>query len=212
MRLILIVLLFINMIEAQNYIYNDEEYLDRINQDEYIKDDIIVNRGKTKLENRVVNIDNNRVYRFSDEARLKDINGGEFDKSTNITTQIIDIPYGSKIKAIIDISSQRLTLYANDKRVYKWKVSTGRYKFSTPRGRYKPYSLQRMHYSKKYDNAPMPYSVFFRGGFAIHGTRSISRLGRKASHGCIRLHPRNAKIFYDIIQKQGKNRVSIVVK
>jgi len=211
MRLILVVLLFINMIEAQNYIYNDEEYLDKINQDEYIRDDI-VDRGKTKLENRVVNIDNNRVYKFSDEDRLRDINGGEFDKPTNTTTKIIDIPYGSNIKVVVDISSQRLTLYANDKKVYRWKVSTGRYKYPTPRGRYKPYSLQRMHYSKKYDNAPMPYSVFFRKGFAIHGTTSIHRLGRKASHGCIRLHPRNAKIFYDIIQKHGKNRVSIVVK
>jgi len=96
--------------------------------------------------------------------------------------------------------------------LYKWRVSTGINKYPTPKGRYRPYSLQKMHYSKKYDNAPMPHSVFFRGGFAIHGTRSISKLGRKASHGCIRLHPKNAKIFYNMIQKHGKRRVSIIIK
>jgi len=209
MRLILIVLLFINILNAQNYRFNDEQYLDRINQDEYIENSR--DYDKSKIENRVVNVDKNRVYKFSDEDMIRDINGRDYYEKP-ISNNIINIPYGSKIKAVVDISSQRLTLYANSKMVYKWKVSTGRYKFPTPRGRYKPYSLQRMHYSKKYDNAPMPHSVFFRGGFAIHGTTSISRLGRKASHGCIRLHPKNAKIFYDIIQKQGKNRVSIIVK
>ncbi|SHO80708.1 FIG00791721: hypothetical protein [hydrothermal vent metagenome] len=202
MRLIILVLLLLTTINAQNHIYSDEEYLNQINQDEFIENSN--NSDDIKIDAK------DGVYKFSDENRLKKINGGSFDEA--VENNIIDIPYGSKIKAVINLSSQRLTLYANGKMIYKWKVSTGRYKFPTPRGSYKPYHLELMHYSKKYDNAPMPHSVFFKGGFAIHGTNSISRLGRKASHGCVRLHPRNAKIFYNIIQKQGKDRVSIIIK
>ena len=57
-----------------------------------------------------------------------------------------------------------------------------------------------MHYSSKYENSPMPHSIFFRGGYAIHGTGYIKSLGRPASHGCIRLHPRNAAALYQLVR------------
>jgi lipoprotein-anchoring transpeptidase ErfK/SrfK len=53
-----------------------------------------------------------------------------------------------------------------------------------------------MHYSKKYDNAPMPHSIFFSGGYAIHATPHVGNLGRPASHGCVRLHPEHAAQLY----------------
>ena len=71
--------------------------------------------------------------------------------------------------------------------------------------------LKRMHYSKKYDNAPMPNSIFFLGGYAIHATYYINQLGRPASHGCIRLHPQNAAKLYALVQKHGLKSTRITI-
>ncbi len=70
-----------------------------------------------------------------------------------------------------------------------WRVSTARRGYWTPRGSFRPYLLKRMHYSSKYENSPMPHSIFFRGGYAIHGTYHVRSLGRAVSHGCIGWHP-----------------------
>ena len=112
----------------------------------------------------------------------------------------------ARVEANIDLSRQRMTVYVDGRYYDTWKVSTGRPGYYTPRGTFRPYLLKRMHYSRKYDNAPMPYSVFFRGGYAIHGTNVISRLGTPASHGCVRLHPRDAAEFFDLIKRYGKKR------
>ena len=76
---------------------------------------------------------------------------------------------------------------------HSWKISSGAKGHHTPTGSYKPYYMNSMHYSKKYDNAPMPHSVFYSGGFAVHATSSVRRLGTPASHGCTRLSPGNAR-------------------
>jgi lipoprotein-anchoring transpeptidase ErfK/SrfK len=85
----------------------------------------------------------------------------------------------------IDLGSQT----RSESGSYDWRVSTARSGYRTPRGTYRPYLLLRTHYSHKYDMSPMPYSIFFAGGYAIHGTYSTASLGRPASHGCIRLAP-----------------------
>jgi lipoprotein-anchoring transpeptidase ErfK/SrfK len=72
--------------------------------------------------------------------------------------------------------------------------------------------LRRMHYSSKYYNAPMPYSIFYRGGYAIHGTSAIRALGRRASHGCIRLHNANARELYQMVQDFGKGSTQIIIR
>jgi len=115
------------------------------------------------------------------------------------------------IVAHVDISSQKMKVYKGDKLIYQWLVSTARKGYFTPIGKYTPQYLEKMHYSRLYHNSPMPYTIFFRGNYAIHGTNSISRLGRKASHGCIRLHPKNAKVLYSMIQKHGKNNTEIKI-
>jgi lipoprotein-anchoring transpeptidase ErfK/SrfK len=69
--------------------------------------------------------------------------------------------------------------------------------------------LKRMWYSRKYDNAPMPYSIFFKGGYAIHGTNYVKRLGQPASHGCVRLHTANARELYELVQAYGKKSTRI---
>jgi hypothetical protein len=102
----------------------------------------------------------------------------------------------------IDLSSQRMHVQSGEGS-YDWPVSTARAGYSTPRGSYAPTGMQLMHYSHKYHMSPMPYSIFFRGGYAIHGTYATGALGSPASHGCVRLSPGNAKRLYEIVQNEG---------
>ena len=107
------------------------------------------------------------------------------------------------VRISIDLSSQRMSVTSGSGASYNWAVSTARSGYVTPRGTFRPYSLQRMHYSRKYHNSPMPHSIFFLGGYAIHGTGSVSQLGRPASHGCIRLAPGNAAQLFAMVQREG---------
>ncbi len=118
-------------------------------------------------------------------------------------------PAGAKITANIDLSRQVMTVTVHGQTYARWKVSTGRDGYGTPTGSFRPYLLRRMHYSSKYENSPMPHSVFFRGGYAIHGTQYVKRLGRRASHGCVRLHPRNAARLYGLVLRHGFDNTRI---
>ena len=108
----------------------------------------------------------------------------------------------AKVRIAIDLSTQRMSVESS-KGSYNWAISSARSGFATPRGSYAPTSLQRMHYSHKYHMSPMPYSIFFRGGYAIHGTYAVSSLGRPASHGCIRLAPANAASLFQMVSAEG---------
>jgi hypothetical protein len=107
----------------------------------------------------------------------------------------------------IDLSSQIMHV-RSERSSYDWRVSTARSGYRTPRGTYRPYLLLRTHYSHKYHMSPMPYSIFFAGSYAIHGTYSTASLGRPASHGCIRLAPANAALLLHLVQAEG-GRISI---
>jgi lipoprotein-anchoring transpeptidase ErfK/SrfK len=111
----------------------------------------------------------------------------------------------------VDISDQMMTVDTGSHLLgnYRWKVSTGRAGFATPKGKYRPYLLKKMHYSRKYDNAPMPHSVFYHRGYAIHATPHVKSLGRPASHGCVRLSPGNAKTLFNLIRQAGMHKTSI---
>jgi hypothetical protein len=102
----------------------------------------------------------------------------------------------------IDLSSQTMHV-RSETGSYDWRVSTARSGYRTPRGTYRPYMLLRTHYSHKYHMSPMPYSIFFAGGYAIHGTYSTASLGRPASHGCIRLAPGNAARLFHMVLAEG---------
>lgn len=112
----------------------------------------------------------------------------------------------------VDRGSQSMRVYVNGVMRHQWAVSTGRRGYRTPTGSYSPKWLARMHYSKKYYNSPMPYSIFFRGGYAIHGTSEIGRLGRPASHGCIRLAPRNAARLFALVRNYGPKNTRIHIR
>ena len=110
----------------------------------------------------------------------------------------------------VDKSAQRLTVEVDGITRYQWPVSTARMGYRTPNGSYRPERLERKWFSRKYDWSPMPYSIFFNGGYAIHGSYEISHLGRPASHGCIRLHPANAAVLYALVKERvGDTRIVV---
>ena len=111
----------------------------------------------------------------------------------------------------VDVSEQAM-LVETPTDSFIWPVSTARKGYHTPRGVYQPYRMAKMHYSKKYDNAPMPNSIFFNGGYAIHATYDIKRLGRPASHGCVRLAPRDAQWLYRIVREYVMENTTVVVQ
>jgi lipoprotein-anchoring transpeptidase ErfK/SrfK len=117
----------------------------------------------------------------------------------------------AKISVWIDISRQTMTVSVDGWNYANWRVSTARRGYWTPRGSFQPYLLKRMHYSRKYDNSPMPHSIFFRGGYAIHGTYYVRSLGRPVSHGCVRLAPANAARLYSLVQQYGKGGTQIFI-
>ncbi len=112
----------------------------------------------------------------------------------------------------VDRGSQSMRVYVNGVMRHHWAVSTGRRGFRTPAGTYSPKWLARMHYSKKYYNSPMPHSIFYSGGYAIHGTSETGRLGRPASHGCIRLAPGNAARLFALVRNYGHKNTRIHIR
>jgi hypothetical protein len=118
---------------------------------------------------------------------------------------IMSIPLAAqaKVRINVDLSSQQMNVQSATGASYSWPISSARAGYVTPRGVYAPTSLQTMHRSKKYHNSPMPHSIFFRGGYAIHGTYQTGALGRPASHGCIRISPANAATLYSLVRAEG---------
>jgi lipoprotein-anchoring transpeptidase ErfK/SrfK len=117
----------------------------------------------------------------------------------------------SSISIVVDISEQKMFVTVDGEPSLEFDVSTGRQGYSTPTGDYGVERMYRKYHSKKYDGAPMPYSIFFHNGFAIHGTTDIKRLGKIASHGCVRLHPDNAKALFELVKLAGAGNTTIHV-
>lgn len=115
------------------------------------------------------------------------------------------------VVAKINLSTQRMSVYVDGKKRYAWKVSTARPGYRTPTGSFKPTTLVRYHRSTIYDGSPMPHSIFFLRGYAIHGSYEIKHLGRPASHGCVRLHPDNAAKLFSLVQRYGPDKTRIKI-
>jgi lipoprotein-anchoring transpeptidase ErfK/SrfK len=120
-------------------------------------------------------------------------------------------PSHAAILVEIEKSTQTMYVTVNGVTRHQWPVSTGRGRFGTPSGTFRPQRLERRWFSRRYYNSPMPYSVFFHKGYAIHGTSEIHRLGGPASHGCVRLHPRNAAILFSLVRGFGPGRTRIAI-
>ncbi len=112
----------------------------------------------------------------------------------------------------IDKSAQRMTVRVDGEVRHVWAVSTGRPGYATPSGSYRAFRLEKDHYSKEWDDAPMPHSIFFTPkGHAIHGSYETRRLGRPASHGCVRLAPGNAAKLFALVKSHGLGTTKVVV-
>jgi lipoprotein-anchoring transpeptidase ErfK/SrfK len=111
-------------------------------------------------------------------------------------------PVRASVVIQVDKSSQQMSVSVDGVPRYRWPVSTARAGYTTPNGTYRPERLARTWFSRLYYNSPMPHSIFFYGGYAIHGSYEISRLGGPASHGCIRLHPSNAATLYALVSRE----------
>jgi len=117
----------------------------------------------------------------------------------------------ANLVAKVSLGSQTMTVTQNGFVKYRWKVSTARRGYVTPTGSWSAKWLSLNHRSRKYDNAPMPYAVFFNGGYAVHATFDLKRLGRPASHGCVRLHPDNAAQFFSMAKQAGLSNTRVVI-
>src|SRR5262245_51890256 len=112
----------------------------------------------------------------------------------------------------INKSKQRMTVSLDGVEKYVWPVSTGQARYSTPSGTYTATSMNEIWYSKEWDNAPMPHSIFFRkDGYAIHGTYEAKNLGRPASHGCVRISRENAATLFALVKKIGLKNTEVVL-
>jgi lipoprotein-anchoring transpeptidase ErfK/SrfK len=118
----------------------------------------------------------------------------------------------ASVQISINKLSQKMTVSVDGTERYVWLISTGAAGYSTPSGSYTPFRMERDHFSKEWDDAPMPNSIFFTpGGHAIHGSPYTKSLGRRASHGCVRLAPDNAATLYALVQQAGMKNTRVTV-
>lgn len=110
----------------------------------------------------------------------------------------------AKVAITVDKDNQQMTVAVDGVERYRWPVSSGIPSYETPNGSFRAFRMEADHYSREFDDAPMPHSIFFtKAGHAIHGTDSVSRLGNPASHGCVRLSRANAATLYALVQEHG---------
>ncbi len=113
----------------------------------------------------------------------------------------------------VDKSTQRMTVTVNGNQLYDWPVSTGGGGYDTPNGTFKPFRMDIDHTSDEWDNAPMPYSIFFtKTGDAVHGTYEQRNLGRAVSHGCVRLSVRNAAALWKLVKQETMINTTVVLR
>ena len=121
-------------------------------------------------------------------------------------------PNGSTVLINIDKASHKMAVFLDDVQLYEWPVSTGLSGYTTPSGNYTARSMNEIWYSRQWDDAPMPHAVFFtKDGHAIHGTYEVTRLGKPASHGCVRLSPQNAATLYALVAKTGLKNTQVLL-
>ena len=118
-----------------------------------------------------------------------------------------------QVDVLVDKVTQHMIVKVDGAVQYDWLVSTGAGGFDTPSGDYHVFRMEKEHFSKEWDDAPMPYSKFFTGiGHALHGSFHVKSLGRAASHGCVRLHPDNAAILFGLIEKAGFKHNTVAIR
>jgi len=122
------------------------------------------------------------------------------------------VPAAANLLIVVDKNAQRMSVSIDGLPRYDWKVSTGRPGYDTPDGSFRPFRLERDYFSKEWDDAPMPHSIFFTQlGHAIHGSYDTGHLGSPVSHGCIRIAPENAALLFSLVEAEGLDKTRVVV-
>lgn len=146
---------------------------------------------------------------------MKRLSGGRLARLALAAAAVIAglalTPARAGVVVRIDKSSQRMAVSVDGMMRYNWPVSTGRSGYGTPSGVFRPQMMARRWYSRRYYDSPMPHSIFFYHGFAIHGTTELARLGGPASHGCVRLHPSHAAALFGLVQRSGAHNTRIKI-
>jgi lipoprotein-anchoring transpeptidase ErfK/SrfK len=145
---------------------------------------------------------------------MKRLSGGRFALALAAAVAVAGAaltPARADVVVQIDKPSQRMSVSVDGMMRYSWPVSTGRSGYGTPSGVFHPQLMARRWYSRKYYNSPMPHAIFFYGGFAIHGTYELSRLGGPASHGCVRLNPSHAATLFSLVERSGAGHTRIEI-
>jgi len=206
-------------IEQDEVHFLNSLYQERLKQANSIAKPPIKLLKQVQVENKILEQEQKYLqvkqeFKHLEEARAKrKAFLQEWTKSTKIRK-----PYSKKVRknkghitVKVRLSKQHMKVYKDKKLLYTWKVSTARKGHKTPKGTFKAQIIEKMHYSSLYNNAPMPYTIFYDGDYAIHGTKETRKLGRPASHGCVRLHTKNAKKLYKLAGKYGKENVFIQI-
>jgi hypothetical protein len=129
-----------------------------------------------------------------------------------LTTALL-LPASAEVLISVDKGEQRMTVTVDGQTRYTWPVSTGVESYDTPSGAHRPFRMERTHFSREFDDAPMPNAIFFTGqGHAIHGTNHTRQLGNAASHGCVRLAPKNAATLFSLVNAQGMPNTRVVIE
>jgi hypothetical protein len=133
--------------------------------------------------------------------------------ATLITSALWASSAQAAVTVTIDKSIQQMTVEVDGRPLYQWPVSTGKAGgYDTPNGKFKAFRMEKEHFSKEWDDAPMPFSIFFtQKGHAIHGSYDVKRLGTPASHGCVRLLPANAQKLYALVEKEGVLNTTVIL-
>ena len=129
-----------------------------------------------------------------------------------LAASVLAAPAQAAVLVTIDKSAQQMTVSVDGRPLHQWPVSTGKAGYDTPNGKFKAFRMERDHFSKEWDAAPMPFSIFFtQKGHAIHGSLDTKRLGSPASHGCVRLLPANAEKLFALVQQEGVLNTTVVL-
>jgi lipoprotein-anchoring transpeptidase ErfK/SrfK len=134
-----------------------------------------------------------------------------FTIAVAIVSACLPAAASANVHARISKSTQTMHVYVHGELYYSWPVSTGRGRYATPSGSFRPQRLEKRWYSTKYRGAPMHNAVFYSGGYAIHATTEVARLGAPASHGCVRLAPGHAAQFYTLVRSHGAGKTRITI-
>ena len=119
----------------------------------------------------------------------------------------------AEVSITVDKAAQRMTVTVNGQQRYDWPVSTGGDGYDTPSGSYRPQRMERTHFSREFDDAPMPFAIFFTGqGHAIHGTKHLRQLGSAVSHGCVRLSVRNASVLFALVKAEATSNTHVQIE